>query len=134
MSKSYGNTIDLSESAETIRSTAQQMFTDPLRIKMTDAGHPERCNVCNYWRMFAPDRYQHVWEECRTSRRGCVQNKQELAEVLVQMTEPFRKARTTVSREQIERILREGAEKARVVAKETLAEVNRAFGLSASRT
>ncbi|MBI3084077.1 MAG: tryptophan--tRNA ligase [Candidatus Omnitrophica bacterium] len=138
MSKSYGNTIDLSESPDAIRAIVQKMFTDPLRIKMTDPGHPESCNVCGYWRLFAPERCARVWEECRTARRGCVQNKQELAEVLVKMTEPFRSARAQGSGagrdDTIERLLLDGAEKARAVAKETMAEVKRAIGLTSSVT
>ncbi len=135
MSKSYGNTLNLSESPGTIRTTVQTMFTDPTRIKMTDPGHPETCNVCGYWRMFAPERYARAWEECRTAKRGCVQNKQELAEVLVEMTEPFRAQRGSTStpsmdRGAIERLLQQGAEKARSVASETMAEVRRAFGLA----
>jgi tryptophanyl-tRNA synthetase len=136
MSKSYGNTINLSESPETIRATVQRMFTDPLRIKMTDPGHPETCNVCNYWRMFAQDQSERVWEECRGAKRGCVQNKQELAELLVTMTEPFRTARkrfarkATASYEEVERLLQEGAKKARAIAQQTIAEVKRAFGLA----
>ncbi|MBI3320865.1 MAG: tryptophan--tRNA ligase [Candidatus Omnitrophica bacterium] len=132
MSKSYGNTINLSASVETIRTIAQTMFTDPRRIKMTDPGHPEQCNVCNYWRLFAPDRSQRFWEECRTAKRGCVQNKQELAEQLIQVTEPFRitRKRYTGKVEELERILQEGAAKARAVARQTLAEVKRAFGLA----
>jgi tryptophanyl-tRNA synthetase len=130
MSKSYGNTIDLSSSVETIRKTVQQMFTDPTRIKMTDPGHPETCNVCNYWRMFAPEQASRVWEECRTAKRGCVQNKEELAEVLVTLTEPFRAAKTRGTRRaDIEQILREGAARARAVAQATLAEVKQAIGL-----
>ena len=135
MSKSYGNTINLSESAETIRSVAQKMFTDPTRIKMTDPGHPETCNVCNYWKLFAPNQHRRVWDECRSAKRGCVQNKQELAQVLVKMTEPFRAARQGTGRgsaepQQVETILREGAKKARAVAQQTIAEVKSAFGLS----
>ena len=131
MSKSYGNTISLSESEATIRSTVQKMFTDPTRIKMSDPGHPETCNVCHYWKMFAPDRVLQVWEECRTSKRGCAQNKQELAEVVVQMTKPFRDRRPSTDRDgQIERILQDGAGKARAVARATIAEVKAAFGLS----
>ena len=133
MSKSYGNTIQLSESAETIRKTVQQMFTDPTRIKMTDPGHPETCNVCNYWRMFAPQQAGRVWEECRTSKRGCAQNKQELGDVVVQLTEPFRAARTQgASSEAVERLLQEGAKRARIVAQQTLAEVKKAVGLTGS--
>ena len=132
MSKSYGNMIALSESTEAIRAAAQTMFTDPTRIKMTDPGHPEACNVCGYWRMFAPHRHAQVWEECRTSTRGCAQNKRELAEVLVEVTEPFRAARALSSTERyakIEHILQAGAVRARAIAKQTIAEVKQAFGL-----
>ncbi len=130
MSKSYGNTISLAEPPEAIRATTQKMFTDPLRIKMTDSGHPEACNVCNYWRLFAPDQYARVWEGCRTARRGCVQNKQELAEELIHLTEPFRRARAQYSRKQLDVMLQEGAAKARAVAHATLREVKQAVGLS----
>ena len=132
MSKSYGNTLNLSESEPTIRAIVQKMFTDPTRIKMTDPGHPETCNVCNYWRLFAPERSAAVWEECRTSKRGCAQNKQELAEVVVKMTEPFRAMRSRFggTRDEVERILQDGAKQARAVAQKTIAEVKEAFGLS----
>ena len=129
MSKSYGNTISLSETPEAIRATAQKMFTDPLRIKMTDPGHPDACNVCGYWRLFAPGRAERAWEECRTATRGCVQNKQELAEILVELTEPFRQARRRFDRAAVDRILQDGAQRARAVAQSTLAEVKAAFGL-----
>jgi tryptophanyl-tRNA synthetase len=99
---------------------------------MTDPGHPETCNVCNYWRMFAPDRSARVWEECASAKRGCVQNKQELAEVLVGTTEPFRRARGSGGRaaQDIERLLEDGARNARAVAQQTMAEVKAAFGLA----
>jgi len=128
MSKSYGNTVSLAEPSEPLRAAVQKMFTDPTRIKMTDPGHPETCNVCNYWKMFAPDRAAAVWEECRTSKRGCAQNKKELAEVMVQLTEPFRGARTK-SRVDVKQLLADGAGKARKVARQTIAEVKAAFGL-----
>jgi tryptophanyl-tRNA synthetase len=132
MGKSADNSIDLKDDAETVTQKVMRMFTDPTRIKMSDPGHPETCNVCNYWRMFAPERAARVWEECRTSKRGCAQNKQELGDVVVQLTEPFRAARTrSTQRTDIERILQEGAKRARVVAQETLAEVKRSVGLSA---
>ena len=133
MSKSYGNTIALSDTAETIRTTAQKMFTDPTRIKMTDPGHPDTCNVCNYWRMLRPEQAPRVWEECRTSKRGCAQNKQELAGVLIELTEPLRTARSRgPSADEVEQLLRQGAERARAIARETIAEVKQAFGLAGS--
>lgn len=133
MSKSYGNAIELSASAEAIRAAAQKMFTDPTRIKMTDPGHPEACNVCHYWRTFAPTRAERVWEECRTSKRGCAQNKQELADVLVELTEPFRKIRHGSSRSgEVERLLQEGACRARAIAQQTMTELKQAIGIAGS--
>ena len=130
MSKSYGNTLNLSETPDRIRAIAQQMFTDPLRIKMTDPGHPETCNVCHYWRLFEPAQAARLWEECRTAKRGCAQNKRELGERLVRLTEPFREARGRWTPEAVERILQEGAAKARAAAGATLRDVKQAFGLS----
>ena len=131
MSKSYGNTIALSDPEETVRKSVQQMVTDTQRIKMTDPGHPEQCFVCQYWKVFAPDRTAQVWEECRTSARGCSQNKRELAEVLVEATRPMRQARASgLSEAHVRRILAEGAERARVVARQTMAEVRQAVGLA----
>lgn len=127
MSKSYGNTIHLSEEEGTLRTKVQQMVTDTQRIKMTDPGHPETCFVCQYWKVFSPDRAPHAWEECRGSRRGCVQNKKELAEVLVTLTEPGRRARS--SDWEIEEILANGAKRAREIARATLQEVREAVGL-----
>lgn len=137
MSKSYGNTISLSESEDEMRKITQSMFTDPTRIRMTDPGHPETCNVCNYWKLFAPDKYEVVWEGCRTSKRGCAQNKKELGQILVEMTEPFRAARQKLSNgtgryDKIEEILQDGGKRARAVAQETMKEVREAFGLTGS--
>ncbi|MBI3312446.1 MAG: tryptophan--tRNA ligase, partial [Candidatus Omnitrophica bacterium] len=138
MSKSYGNTIPLAESPEAIRATVQKMFTDPTRIKMTDPGHPETCNVCAYWKMFAPERAETVWEECRTSVRGCARNKQELAEQLIAATElfrasPYRKHAHTAGYHDdhdVEAILQRGAQRARDEARKTMAEVKRSVGLA----
>lgn len=125
MSKSYDNFIALSEEPDTIRKKAQKMFTDPRRIKMTDPGHPEECNVCRYWEVFVPEKAARVREECRTSKRGCTQNKQELAEQMVGLTEPFR----AVRRVDADQILAQGAQKARAIARETMREVRAVIGL-----
>ena len=110
------------------------MFTDPTRIKMTDPGHPETCNVCNYWKMFSPEQAARVWEECRTSKRGCAQNKRNLGDVMVRMTEPFRamRAKAGTSSTEVDRILHDGAARARAVAAETIRELKEAFGLRVS--
>ena len=130
MSKSYENFIALAEEPEAIRKKAQKMFTDPARIKMTDPGHPETCNVCHYWEVFAPEEAPRAWEECRTSKRGCTQNKQELGERLVRITERFRAGRQKTPDAEVEKILVEGAKRAREVASQTMREVRQAVRLS----
>ncbi len=137
MSKSYDNFIALAEEPDSIRKKVQKMVTDTQRIKMTDPGHPEQCNACHYWEVFAPEEKDRVWEECRVSKRGCTQNKQELAERLVQMTDKFRvvreeaRTRGTMAGHSgnVDEILAHGAEKARTVAEETMHEVWKAVGI-----
>jgi len=132
MSKSYGNTLNLSEEPAKIHTIVQSMITDPQRIKMTDPGHPEVCNVCNYWKIFDSARATALWEECRTATRGCVQNKRELAEHLIAMTEPFRVIRAggvEAKYREVEALLQAGATRARAVAQATMAEVRRAIGI-----
>ncbi|MBI4355545.1 MAG: tryptophan--tRNA ligase [Candidatus Omnitrophica bacterium] len=134
MSKSYDNVINLSDEPDLIRKKIQSMFTDPQRVKKTDPGHPETCNLCAYYPVFAPDRTERVWDECRTAKRGCVDNKKELADVLIEVTEPIRRARTERLRDpgQLMLTLRQGAEKARARARETMAEVRRLVGIGAT--
>ena len=132
MSKSYGNTIGLADDEARVRATVQSMVTDTQRIKMTDPGHPQTCFVCQYWTVFDPARAPQLWEECRTSKRGCAQNKRELAQVLVQATAPSRQARVsgTMTEAAVRRILADGAARARAVARETMREVREAVGLA----
>ena len=130
MSKSYDNFIALSEEPDVIRKKVKMMVTDTKRIKMIDPGHPEECNTCHYWEVFAPEEKARVWEECRTSKRGCTQNKQELAEKIVTLTEPFRKEKQALPDAEVEKLLAQGAVRAREVAGQTMREVKQAVGLS----
>ena len=136
MSKSLNNAIALSDDAQTVQRWTQSMFTDPARIKMTDPGRPEVCNVCHYWEVFAPDEASRVHEECRTSRRGCTQNKQELARVLTErVLGPMHRRRAELlgGRDEAHyaaHILQEGAIKARAAAHATMADVRHAIGMA----
>ena len=130
MSKSYDNFIALGEEPEAIRKKVQKMVTDTKRIKMTDPGHPEECNTCHYWEVFAPEEKQRVWEECRTSKRGCTQSKQELAERIVKLTDRFRQERLALPDAEAEKLLAAGAARAREAASETMRQVKKAVGLS----
>lgn len=127
MSKSYGNFISLSEDAATIRSKVQGMFTDPLRIRLTDPGHPESCNVHSYFRVFAPRRAQEIDELCRQSKIGCTDCKKELAEAVIAFLEPIQQKRHDLlkKKDKVHAILEKGRKKAAAAAAQTMTEVKR---------
>jgi tryptophanyl-tRNA synthetase len=131
MSKSYGNTIELSAPPETVTKQVMSMITDESRIKRSDPGHPEICNVCGYYKVFAPERAPVAWEECRTAKRGCVECKRELAGVLNELLDPIRARREDIlSREgRIDEMLTEGARRAAAIARETMREVREVCGV-----
>jgi len=132
MSKSYGNAIYLADDAETVAQKVNQAFTTPTKIRKSDPGDPENCVVCQLRRAFDPTGYLPSWEEDRRGVRGCVQNKRELAEVLNARLEPIRKRRQELLSDpaQLDAILRDGAERARAVASETMAMVRKAMHLA----
>ena len=131
MSKSYNNFIALSDSPDEIRKKVAAMFTDPQRIKITDPGHPDTCNVYAYYKLFAPQLYEEVYEQCKNAEIGCVQDKQRLAECIVEFLKPFQEKRKKFAQDRnyLDKVLKEGAEKARAVASSTLEEVKKAIGI-----
>lgn len=130
MSKSYDNTINLSDDPETINKRAMGMFTDPQRKRRTDVGRPEVCNVYAYFKVFAPDRADTVAEECRTASRGCTDCKAEMAECLSNFLSPIQARRKEVlSSGKARAVLEAGREKASSIASDTMAKVMKAVGL-----
>jgi tryptophanyl-tRNA synthetase len=125
MSKSYNNYIALSEEPESIRRKVQNMFTDPLRIKLTDVGHPHKCNVFSYYAVFAPEKKKGVEECCCKAKAGCTECKKELAAILVKFLEPIQEKRRELlkNKKQITEILSERRKKAQILAAETMSEV-----------
>lgn len=125
MSKSYDNFIALSEEPANLRKKVQNMFTDPLRIKFTDSGHPEKCNVHSYYAVFAPERKKEIDELCRKAKIGCTDCKKELAEILIKFLEPIQDKRDNLLKDEtrLMDILDLGARRARSIAQETLSEV-----------
>ena len=66
MSKSYGNAIDLADTPDQIRAKCKSMFTDPTRVRRTDAGHPETCNLFAFHELVSPPELkERVARECR---------------------------------------------------------------------
>jgi len=125
MSKSYNNYIALSDHPEVIRKKVQSMFTDPLRIRLTDPGHPQQCNVHNYYAIFAPQRKKEIDELCRKAQIGCTDCKKELGQILVKILEPIQEKRNDLvkNKKHIFEILEEGEKEASKVASKTLEEV-----------
>jgi tryptophanyl-tRNA synthetase len=132
MSKSYGNAINLSDPPEVIRQKCMQMFTDPQRLKRSDPGRPEVCNLYDFHKLVSPPEVQErVARECRAAQIGCVDDKKLLAQILIDYLEPFRRRREELLRDRdtVYDILVEGSRKARERTAETMELVRGAMGL-----
>lgn len=130
MSKSYGNTIGLTASADEIRALVATMFTDPNRVRRSDPGNPDICNLFQFHKLFSDEAtIARVDHECRTAQIGCVQDKKLLAEIMIESLAPIRARREEIARDPsiVWSALREGNAKARERAAETLALVREAM-------
>ena len=130
MSKTVGNIVGVTDDPEVIRKQVHSMVTDTKRIYRKDPGHPRLCNVCAFYKLFFED-WEHYWDLCRKAEIGCNDKKKILAERIIERFAPFREVRAELSPEQVGRILDEGSEKAREVARQTLREARSAVGLPA---
>jgi tryptophanyl-tRNA synthetase len=130
MSKSAGNSIPIFAEPDEIRRLVTSMVTDPLRIKRTDFGRPEVCNVCQLHRHFGAD-YLQIQDGERTARTGCVETKGLLAERIIEHFRPMRERRQqlAVDPAHVERVLAGGAEKVRPILELTMQEVRAATGI-----
>ncbi len=132
MGKSLGNAIYLSDSEEEITKKVMSAVTDPNRIRKDDLGNPDKCMVAYYHDLFTnKEDYKTVCEECRAGARGCVACKKQLAANIIETLRPIREKRSYYEAhpEIVDKILIEGTEKARKVAKETMKKVKEAMKL-----
>ena len=132
MSKSYGNAINLSDPPEAIRQKCMQMFTDPQRLRRSDPGRPEVCNLYDFHKLVSsPEVQERVARECRAAQIGCVDDKKLLAQILIDFLEPFRRRREELQRDRdtVYDVLLAGSRKARERTAETLEMVRGALGL-----
>ncbi|HEV8580026.1 MAG TPA: tryptophan--tRNA ligase [Thermoanaerobaculia bacterium] len=132
MSKSYGNAINLSDPPEVIRQKCMQMFTDPQRLKRSDPGRPEVCNLYEFHKLVSsPEVQERVARECRAAQIGCVDDKKLLAGILIDFLEPFRRRREELLRDRdtVHDILVEGSRRARERTAETMDKVRGVMGL-----
>ena len=133
MSKSYGNTIALREPDDTLAEKIKKMPTDPNRVRRTDPGNPDLCPVWQLHEVYATeDQKQWVQEGCRTAGIGCLDCKGPLIDAISAELTPIRQRALELSQhpEDVRRIIQDGNEAAREVARDTLDEVRSAMGLS----
>ncbi len=132
MSKSLNNHIELAASPEESKQRVLEMMTDPARVKRTDPGNPDICNVYTMHKIFSPQAdVEMVNVECRRAGIGCVECKTLYARNLNHNLEPFRARRSELAakRGYAEEILQDGANRARKIAQKTMAEVRTAVQL-----
>jgi len=138
MSKSYGNTITLSESDADIRTKTKVMMTDPARKRRTDKGNPEVCPVFDWHKLFStPETIAWADHGCRTAEIGCIECKAKMADGLIKWITPVRERRVKWEKDKkgVLETVDEGSRTAREVAKRTMERVREAvFHWKAKRT
>jgi len=133
MSKSYGNTVSLRDTADEIEVKIKRMPTDPARIKLTDPGDPNKCPVWQLHEVYSDEQTRDwVVDGCTGAKMGCVECKQPVIEAIKVELLPMQEriAKYQADPKLIKQIIHEGSEKARSVAKETMAEVREAMGIT----
>ena len=130
MSKSYGNTILLTDPEPVVRQKLKTMVTDPARVRRTDPGDPDKCPVGDLHKVFStPETLATVYEGCRTAGIGCIQCKGWAADALIQILAPIQARRAGFSESQVTEILEDGSSRARARAEQTMQEVRAAMQL-----
>jgi tryptophanyl-tRNA synthetase len=129
MSKSYDNQIEIADDEPTTTQKVRSMVTDPLKIRRHDPGRPEICPVFALHKILNESRVPWIEENCRSGALGCVDCKAELAEKLNGYMRPMRERRANLDENAVGMILEDGAQKVRVIAKETLADIKSAMKL-----
>ena len=127
MSKSYNNSIYLSDEPDTIRTKVNLMITDPARIKKTDPGSPDVCMVVYpMHQVYTPsEELQQIEVKCREAAWGCMACKRELADRIVESLEGFREKRAEIVSAPgiVDEVLREGLHQVRPICRATIKDV-----------
>ena len=133
MSKSYHNTIALTEDAHSVETKIKTMPTDPARVRRTDPGEPFKCPVWHLHEIYSTDEVKEwVLQGCRSAGIGCLDCKGQLLEAMYKEQQPIRERAIEYKKNlsAVHNIVQEGIENARDVAKTTLQEVRTAMGIS----
>jgi tryptophanyl-tRNA synthetase len=132
MSKSLDNQIELAASPKETADRIKQMVTDPARVRRSDPGNPDVCNVFSMHKVFSsPEDIAMVNVECRRAGIGCVDCKALFARNLNAHLDPFRQRRLELGKDpnHVWDVLRDGKERAQAIARQTMLDVHKAIGL-----
>jgi tryptophanyl-tRNA synthetase len=132
MSKSYNNTINLSDTEAQVRAKLKTMVTDPARVRRTDKGNPDVCPVFSLHKSFSPIAViDRVNRECRTAEIGCIDCKQLVADAIVTRLTPIWENRRRLEEQPklVDESIELGTNRASAVARATMAEVTDAMQL-----
>jgi tryptophanyl-tRNA synthetase len=130
MSKSYGNTINVSDTEPEVRQKLKTMVTDPARIRRTDKGNPDVCPVYDFHKIFSSENVRkQVDTDCRTAAIGCIDCKRQVADAMVERFSPMweRRATLTAHPDQTKEIVESGRQRASTMASKTMTEVKDAM-------
>jgi tryptophanyl-tRNA synthetase len=131
MSKSYGNTIQLTDPEPVVRLKLKTMVTDPARVRRTDAGDPDKCPVGDLHKVFSTaETMAKVYDGCRSAGIGCIECKGWAADGLVRVLQPIQERRASFSVIQVKEILDDGSRRASARAEETMRQVRAAMQMT----
>ena len=126
MSKSYNNGIFLRDSFADIEPKIKTMFTYPPRVKKSDPGDPDACNLFPYHKIMAtPEEQAEIRENCKNASLGCVQCKKIFLKHLHELLDPLQERRSRLTDDDVLGILEAGNAKAREFAAKTMEDVRR---------
>ncbi|MFC2091469.1 tryptophan--tRNA ligase [Elusimicrobiota bacterium] len=131
MSKSYGNTIYLTEKSEDLHAKVRSMITDPERIHPDDPGHPDVCSVYNYHKIFSEDEIADIRTKCTRGKIGCVRCKKMLYDKIESIISPIREKYEYYksNRDEVLKVIENGNRRASKIAKENLESFRKAMRL-----
>jgi tryptophanyl-tRNA synthetase len=133
MSKSYGNTILLSDPEPVVRQKLKTMVTDPARIRRSDPGDPDKCPVGDLHKVFSTSEIlAKVYEGCRSAGIGCIECKSWASDSLLKVLQPIQERRAAITEPQAIEFLNEGSRRAAVRAEQTMVEVREAMKMPLS--
>ncbi len=132
MSKSYNNSVFLSDSPKEIDQKLSRMMTDPARVRRNDPGEPEKCPAFNLHKIYCtPQEIKEVSEGCRSASIGCLDCKKVMIKHVISDLEPYREKKTAYEGKlsNVEDVLEAGNRVAQKIASETMDEVRDAITL-----